>query len=235
MIFAKFFIESKSNKRGYAKRNLELLINKIKRELKVLNYKIEDEIFEEGFYSSFIETEIEFENLLQFLCKSLELAPVAVEVYKPSILRIDLKEFTETIKEFMKILRNFYSKYNIYIKLFGKSINKIRKEKIEELIDEGYIKARFVFHLDENLLKFLSDNYYLVDYKFDRKNNLLGVYLMVKPYEIFSIIIRRIPMYIKLEDAFDIEIKNFELQDVSLEISSIVNEYIFRKTIQGTF
>ncbi len=233
MIFAKFYIESKSNVRGKAESNLKKLLNELKKErdVKIIREFLADEIYEENLYSSYLDLDLEFKSMISFLYNSLRLAPVVVEVYKPSNLILDFKEFTSVIKETIRMLKNIYTKYNIFIKVrgFEKNIETISKKKVEELLDEGYLRVKMVFNNDSALLHFLSENYYLIDYKVDEKNKLLGTYLILKPYEIFLIISKRIPVYIQLlEDQDFVEIKNIELQDIALEFSSIINEYVFR-------
>ncbi len=232
MIIAKFFIEAKSNKKGEARRSLEKLFEEIKKNLIINKGSIAEEIFEEGFFSSFLDVEISFKNMKEFIESSLRLAPVLVEVYKPSKIELNLREYANLTSWFINVVAKFYSKYNIFIRLFGEKIRLIEKEKVEDLLYEGYMKVKLVFHYDENLLKFLSENYYAIDYKIDKTNKLIAVYLILKPYELFSIILKRIPVYIKIEDAEEIYIKNYELQELSLEISSIINQYIFHNLFQ---
>ncbi len=232
MIKSIFYIEAQGNNREIVKKSLENLVEKLKEENKVT---VEKEFFDriienEGMFSSVVELTLRFEDLVTYLKTAIKYGPSAIEILEPKKIELSAKDFLLSIGEIIAIARKFFSKYEITFTYPRKqeevSIG-LGEDAIEELLDEGGIRAKIVAELrgltKEDFLNVFSE--YAMINKVKIKDELIGIDAVIEePRDLLELAVRFTPVLIEIVDPEEIELTTLDLQDMGVDLAGIFFE-----------
>ena len=244
--------EIKGNNKDIVDIEFEKLINDIKNKYNAEVLSVEDEEDEEGLYTKVGELNIKFDSFLKYIDFCLNYG-ADLDVVNPSKLRINSKEFGETIAYIIDFFKKFYEKYNIAfnVQITKKEedidVNDYKKGIYDEdeiyslQEEEGLLKAKVVFEgigtseddLIKKILISLEDKIIInkvITKPLEKDNNinakfygLVAVEIFCNPFDIVEIAYKYTPVIISLENA-DIEMDTLELQDIGNELGGAIFE-----------
>ncbi len=234
--------ELKGNNKDIVKKEFDKLVEEIKKNYNAKINFIDEE--ENELYTIVGEFEIKFNNFRDYIEFCLKYSP-DVEVLKPSKLTINKDELNETLALVISTFKNFVEKYKIGFNVFLKEKKEFNledykkglydKEEIIELEDE-YIRTKVVFEavgkseeeVINNLLTTLDDIVIInkiitQNFEKDSFRGLVAMDLFCKPFELFEIAYKYIPIAISVQkDKITLELS--EIQDIGNELSGAIFE-----------
>lgn len=249
MIEALFFIESQGNHKEVVENSLKKLLERLKKEegVKVKNESIGELIEEEGMFSTVLDVDLEFSGFSSFLMASIFYAPSAVEMMEPPELIISKDEFLEGIAGTIKTAKNVFSGLNMRFKIEGEKRKEVglETEEIEEMMDEGAIRAKIVFErkaktrsgATSELLRTLGDRVRvnaIRTKKVESEKPFEGVIgvdaVILDPVAFMDIAVIHTPVLIEIKEPDEIMLTMLDLQDISLNLASTFFEISYKVT-----
>ncbi|EHP89175.1 hypothetical protein [Methanotorris formicicus] len=236
--------ELRGNKKGVVEEEFEEVVNELKEKYNAKLLSVEEE--EGNLYTKVGELEIKFNSFLDYIDFCLKYG-ADVEVISPSKLKMDSKEFGNTIAHIIQFFSNFCKKYNVAFNAFvreGKDIDidKYREgiydeDDIHELQEDGYLRIKVVFEVEgkseevviKNIIQSLDENIHInkiITKALDDKegfHGLIAVDMLCKPFEIVEIAYKFLPVAVSI-GGNNIELDISELQDIGNELSGAIFE-----------
>jgi hypothetical protein len=249
MIEALFFIESQGNHKEVVENSLKKLLERLKKEegVTVKSESLGEIVEEEGTFSTVLDADLEFDNFSSFLKASIFYTPSAVEMMEPAELTISKEEFLEGVAETIKIAKDVFSGLDMRFKIEGEKRKEVglEKEEIEEMMDEGAIRAKIVFEraaktrsgATSELLRTLGDAVYVNTVKTKKVESekpfkgVIGIdAVILDPVAFMDIAVMHTPVLIEIKEPDDIMLTMLDFQDISLNLASTFFEISYKVT-----
>ncbi|WP_456372347.1 hypothetical protein [Methanocaldococcus sp.] len=243
--------EVKGNVKDIVEKEFEKLSKELKEKYNA-KLRYVDEDLEENenlkFYTKIGEFEIEFGSFKDYIDFCLKYG-ADIEVIKPSKLKLKSNEINEVLGLVISFFKTFVETYkvgfNVYIdeeKKKGIEVEEYKKGKYDEdeiidFEDEGFIRVKAVFEgfgkseeeVIKNLIASLNMENVIINkvitQNFSDKNfnGLIGIDLLCKPFEMFEIAYKYLPVAISVQkDEIELDLAN--IQDIGNELSGAVFE-----------
>lgn len=249
MIQARFFIEAQGNHKDVVENSLKKLLEKLKGEERVtVKHESLGEVIEEDeMFSSVIEVDLEFDGFLSFLTTSIFYTPSAVEMMEPPEILISKDEFLEGVAETIKIAKNVFSSLNTRFEFEGgqKKEAGLSEEEIEDLIDEGGIRAKIVLEKTgktrtgavSDVLKTIGEHVYVNSIKTKKVKSVkpfdgvVGIdAIVLDPATFIDLAIKQLPVLVEIKEPDEIRVTMLDLQDICLNLASTFFELSYKVT-----
>lgn len=255
MIEALFFIEAQGNHKEVVKNSLKKLSDRLKKEegVNVKSESLGEATEEDGMFSSVLDVDIKFDNFLSFLKASIFYTPSAVEMMEPAELMLSREEFLEGIAETIRISKNVFSGLNMSFKTEGLEKKKevgLDVGEIEELIEEGGIRAKIVFEKKaktrsgaiSEVLRTLDDSVYVNTVKTKKVKSVkpfdgvVGIDAIISdPVAFAELAVMYTPLLVEIKEPDEIMITMLDLQDICLNLASTFFELSYKLTNPGSY
>lgn len=244
MIKGLFYIEAHGATEAAVRDSLRELVKQLKGEEKVRveREKYEEVLIEDGNYSSLVEVELAFEDFLSYLLAAIKYGPSAILILKPEKLLLDKREFLEALGEVIRITRDFFEEHRIGYE-FSPGVVKeevgLSQEEIEELLEEGAIRAKIVVEargrsrkkVVKDFLDAIGEDVFVSKVKTRalRKGGgfegLIGVEVfMYEPKILFDLAVKHRPVLVELIEPGEIELDMLEIQDIGVDLAGVFFE-----------
>jgi hypothetical protein len=252
MIEARFFIESQGDHKEVVENSLKKLLLKLKEEegVKVLDDSIGDVIEEEGMFSTVLDVGIKFSNFLSFIRTSIFYTPSGVEMNEPSELMLTSDEFLEGVAETIRIAKNVYTELNMHFEIKGKKKKEVglSEEEIEDLLEEGAIRAKIVLEKSgksrsgsvTDVLKTMDDTVHINKVKTKKVKSekpfegVIGMdAFIIDPAAFIELAVMHTPVLVEITEPKEIRVTMLDLQDICLNLASIFFEISYKITGPG--
>lgn len=247
MIESMFFIEAQGNHKNVVKNSLKKLLERLKKEegITVKHESLGELIEEEGMFSSVLEVNLEFSGFSSFLRASIFYTPSAVEMMEPSELLLHRDEFLEGIAEIIKTAKSVFSGLNMRFNIEGGKRKEVglEVEEIEDLIEEGAIRAKIVLERKaktrsgaiSEVLRTLDSTVYVNAIK-TRKvkstepfDGVIGIdAVILDPVAFADLAIKHTPVLIEIKEPDEIMLTMLDLQDICLNLASTFFEISYK-------
>jgi len=249
MIEARFLIEAQGNHKAVVENSLKKLSEKLEKEDGItLKKKSMGEVIEEdGMFSSILEADLEFSGFLSFVRASMFYTPSAVEMMEPAELLLEKDEFLEGIAEIISISSTVFSKLNVKFNIEGEKREKIGlvQEEIEQLLDEGAIRAKIVVEKTgktrsgalSNLQRTLGDQVHINAIKSKKVKSekpfegVIGIDALIsEPAAFVDIAVMHTPVLVDIKEPDEVRLTLLDLQDICLNLAGTFFELSYKIT-----
>ncbi|XRP96967.1 hypothetical protein ACO3UB_00175 [Methanocaldococcus sp. 16A] len=242
--------EVKGNSKEIVEKEFENLTNELKEKYNAKLRYVDEDIEEDGnlkFYTKIGEFEINFNNFKDYINFCLKYG-ADIEVIKPEKLKLKANEINEVLALVISAFKSFVDTYKIGFNVYVKEkkdidIEEYKKGKYdeEEIVDfeeEGFIRVKAVFEgigkneeeVIKNLLTSLERDEIIINkiitqnFNEDKSfNGLIAVDLFTKPFELFEIAYKYLPVAISVQ-IDEIELSLSDIQDIGNELSGAMFE-----------
>ncbi|MBU1111303.1 MAG: hypothetical protein KJ896_00870 [Nanoarchaeota archaeon] len=107
MLNVRFIIEIAGYPKEHIENTMKGVVNKVRNEKKVLNYKIYEAEQKEKLYSTFAEIEIEIKDFDEFVGICFDYMPSSVEILKPDKFNLNSKDFENFVNDLLAKLHQY--------------------------------------------------------------------------------------------------------------------------------
>ena len=243
--------EVKGNSKKVVEKEFENLANELKEKYNAKIKSVDDDIEENDnlkFYTKIGEFEINFDNFKDYIDFCLKYG-ADIEVIKPEKLKLKADEINEVLAFVISAFKSFVDTYKIGFNVYLKDkkdvdIEEYKKGRYDEedIIDfeeDGFIRVKAVFEgvgkneeeVIKNLLislerediivnKIITKNF---NENNDTFNGLIAVDLLCKPFEMFEIAYKYLPVALSIQRD-EIELSLADIQDIGNELSGAMFE-----------
>lgn len=101
MLKVRFIIEVAGYPKDHVENTMKAVVEKLKKEKKVMRYNIFEAEQKEKLFSTFSEVEIEVEDFDELIGICFDYMPSSVEILKPSKINLESKEFENIINDLL--------------------------------------------------------------------------------------------------------------------------------------
>jgi hypothetical protein len=240
MIEGIFYIEAQGNNEKLVRKSLESLVDKLRKEekIEVRRESFGEVVREDGNFSSMVEVELEFQDFLSYVMAAIHYGPSAIEISGPAELILSPDEFLEALGEIIRISKTLYQKYNVGFRFLneGKAEVGLEEEEIEDLLDQGAIRAKIVVEGKEksrkkaidNFLKAISEDVFISKLKSKKVESetpfsgLIGIEaFMYEARTLVDIAIKHTPVLIEILEPEEIRLSMLNLQDIGVDLAGV--------------
>lgn len=107
MLNVRFIIEIAGYPKEHIENTMKGVVNKVRNEKKVLNYKIYEAEQKERLFSTFAEVEIEIKDFDEFVGICFDYMPSSVEILKPDKFNLNSKDFENFVNDLLAKLHQY--------------------------------------------------------------------------------------------------------------------------------
>ena len=232
-INAIFHIESQGNVESIVKKALEKVVEDIKKEEGIEVKEVDfGDVVKSEFCSLTAEINVYFRDLRVFLLSAAKFGPSAIEVFEPEEIEIDARDFLKIIGEIIVLTKKLKQKYGFYIAYPERKKKPeigVDEDKAEELVEQGYIRAKVVVERNEKsenkaAKNFLNEIEHLAKinkYKTTTAEgkSLVAAEIFVELLNLVNIILVHTPVLVEIVEPKKLKLKTLDIQDIALEIA----------------
>ncbi len=246
MIEANFLIESIGNNRFSVERSLKELVENIKkdRDIEVLKTEIGEVQEDEGSYSCIAELDLKFKDLKSFITGVIKYPPSALMLNSPEEVTLSNVEFQELLAIAGNIINNFYTSYNagFVFKNVKEKLEPVDEDDIYEHIEQGAIRVGVLLKrngedINDILGRVIDTLEGDIDYiKAEEMSLEVGDVaaldlLIYPPSSIFELVIKHLPMVIKVVEPEEITLSMLDLQEIGITLAEVINDVMIQKAV----
>ncbi len=246
MIEADFLIESMGNSSYAVERSLNKLVEDIERdkEVELVGKDVGEVKKEEGSYTGIVELELQFSDMKSFVRGVIKYPPSAILLNSPAEITMSREEFQQLLAFTGGVIRDLYSHYHagFVFEDIEEEFTPVDEEEIDSLLDHGAVRVGVLIeNEDEDLSTIISrvieaisgDVEYIKaeEMKLEAGRVVALDLLIEPPSSVFDLVLKYVPMVIKIVEPEEITLSMLDMQDISTSIAEVINEVMIQNAV----
>ncbi len=247
MIEADFLIESMGNSSYAVERSLNKLVKDIEidEEVELVEKDVGEVKKEEGSYTGIVELELKFSDMKSFIRGVIKYPPSAILLNSPAEITMSRDEFQQLLAFTGSIIKDLYSHYHVgfVFEDIEEEFTPIDEEEIDSILDHGAVRVGVLIeNEDEDFNTLISrviesingDVEYIKAEEMELEaGRVVALDLLIEPpSSVFDMVLRHVPMVIKIMEPENITLSMLDIQDISTNVAEVINDVMIQNAVK---
>ncbi len=247
MIEADFLIESMGNSSYAVERSLNKLVKDIEidEEVELVEKDVGEVKKEEGSYTGIVELELKFGDMKSFIRGVIKYPPSAILLNSPAEITMSRDEFQQLLAFTGSIIKDLYSHYHVgfVFEDIEEEFTPIDEEEIDSILDHGAVRVGVLIeNEDEDFNTLISrviesingDVEYIKAEEMELEaGRVVALDLLIEPpSSVFDMVLRHVPMVIKIMEPENITLSMLDIQDISTNVAEVINDVMIQNAVK---
>lgn len=247
MIEADFLIESMGNSSYAVERSLNKLVKDIEidEEVELVEKDVGEVKKEEGSYTGIVELELQFSDMKSFIRGVIKYPPSAILLNSPAEITMSRDEFQQLLAFTGSIIKDLYSHYHVgfVFEDIEEEFTPIDEEEIDSILDHGAVRVGVLIeNEDEDFNTLISrviesingDVEYIKAKEMELEaGRVVAIDLLIEPpSSVFDMVLRHVPMVIKIVEPENITLSMLDIQDISTNVAEVINDVMIQNAVK---